>query len=143
MSICLTDDKLTLVQVRLGAVRQQTITWANVRPDLCRHMASLGHNELTHMRLNKMANILQTTYSNTFSWTKKKHIFLKALLKLAPGVHYWQIPVVTIGLDNGMVLIRWQAINYLNQLWPWSWMPYGITKLQYLTLYVQNFFQET
>ena len=28
----------------LGAVRQQAITWANVDPDLCRHMASLGHN---------------------------------------------------------------------------------------------------
>ena len=31
---------------RLGAVRQQAITWANVDPDLCRHMALLGHNEL-------------------------------------------------------------------------------------------------
>ena len=31
----------------LGAVRQQAITWANVDPDLCRQMASLGHNELT------------------------------------------------------------------------------------------------
>ena len=30
----------------LGAVRQQAITWANVDPDLCRHMASLGPNEL-------------------------------------------------------------------------------------------------
>ena len=28
----------------LGAVRQQAITWANVYPDLCRHLASLGHN---------------------------------------------------------------------------------------------------
>ena len=26
----------------LGAARQQTITWANVDPDLWRHMASLG-----------------------------------------------------------------------------------------------------
>ena len=26
---------------------QQAITWANVDPDLCRHMASLGHNELS------------------------------------------------------------------------------------------------
>ena len=25
---------------------QQTLTWANVDPDLCRHMASIGHNEL-------------------------------------------------------------------------------------------------
>ena len=27
------------------------ITWANVHPDLCCHMASLGHNELTHWPL--------------------------------------------------------------------------------------------
>ena len=33
----------------LGAVRQQAITWANVDPDLWHHMASLGHNELTHV----------------------------------------------------------------------------------------------
>ena len=32
----------------IGAVRQQAITWANVDPDPCRHMASLGRNELTH-----------------------------------------------------------------------------------------------
>ena len=30
----------------LGAVRPQTIAWANVAPDLCHHMAWLGHNEL-------------------------------------------------------------------------------------------------
>ena len=37
MSLDTTVDKSTLVQV---------ITWTNVDPDLCRHMASLGHNEL-------------------------------------------------------------------------------------------------
>ena len=40
----LTNEKWTLVQVML--IRQQTTTWANADPDLCRHMASLGHNEL-------------------------------------------------------------------------------------------------
>ena len=30
----------------LGAVRQQAITWANVDPDLCRHMVLLGQDEL-------------------------------------------------------------------------------------------------
>ena len=30
----------------LGAVRQQAITRVNVDPDLCRHMVSLGHNDL-------------------------------------------------------------------------------------------------
>ena len=32
----------------LGAVKQQVSAWANVDPDLCRHMASLGYNDLTH-----------------------------------------------------------------------------------------------
>ena len=32
----------------LGVVRHQVITWANVDTDLYRHVASLGHNELTH-----------------------------------------------------------------------------------------------
>ena len=32
----------------LGAVRQQAITWANVDPDLCRQMASLGLNFWDH-----------------------------------------------------------------------------------------------
>ena len=31
----------------LAAIRHQAITWANVDPDLCRHMASLAHNDLT------------------------------------------------------------------------------------------------
>ena len=30
----------------LGAVKQQTIAWANVYLDLCRHMLSLGRNGL-------------------------------------------------------------------------------------------------
>ena len=33
-------DKSTMA--RLGGDRQQDITWADVDPDLCRHMASLG-----------------------------------------------------------------------------------------------------
>ena len=45
-SLDFTDDQSTLVQEWLGAVRQQAITWANVDPDLCRHMVSLDHNEL-------------------------------------------------------------------------------------------------
>ena len=34
-----------LVQV-IGAFRQQANTWANVDPDLCRHISSRGHSEL-------------------------------------------------------------------------------------------------
>ena len=31
---------------RLGDIKQHTIIWNNVDPDLCHHRASLGHNEL-------------------------------------------------------------------------------------------------
>ena len=30
----------------LGTVKQQAITWTNADLDPCRHMVSLGHNEL-------------------------------------------------------------------------------------------------
>ena len=49
-SLDLTDDKPTLVQVMVGAVRQRAITWANVDPDPYRRKASVGRNEL--IRLN-------------------------------------------------------------------------------------------
>ena len=35
----LTNEKSTLVQVTVWCSRQQAITWANVDPNLCRHMA--------------------------------------------------------------------------------------------------------
>ena len=41
-------DKSILVQVMAWCRRQQAITWTNVVQDLCRHMASLGLNELMH-----------------------------------------------------------------------------------------------
>ena len=49
MPIDLTDDgKSTLVQVMAWCHQATTITWANVDPDLCRHMALLGLNMITH-----------------------------------------------------------------------------------------------
>ena len=33
------------------AIRQQSITWASVDPDLCRHMPSLGTSELMYEKL--------------------------------------------------------------------------------------------
>ena len=45
------DDKSTLVQGMAWCHQATTITWANVDPDLCCHMASLGHNELKRWRM--------------------------------------------------------------------------------------------
>ena len=35
----------------LGAIRWQAITCANIDPEQCHHIVSLGHNELTHLLL--------------------------------------------------------------------------------------------
>ena len=47
------NNKPIFVRSWLGAVRQQAITWANIDPDLCHHMASLDHIELTPLFLCK------------------------------------------------------------------------------------------
>ena len=44
MSLDITDDKSTLVQVMAWC--HQAITWANVDSDLCHHIVSLCHNGL-------------------------------------------------------------------------------------------------
>ena len=44
----ITDNYLRLVQVMAWYLRQQAIIWANVDPDLCHLMASLGNNDLIH-----------------------------------------------------------------------------------------------
>ena len=46
MSLDLTDDKSAMVQGMVWCRQEKSIAWANVDPDLCRHMASLGHSEL-------------------------------------------------------------------------------------------------
>ena len=49
MPLDLTDDKSTLVQVLAWCHQATSHTWANVDPDLCHQMASLGLNELKKM----------------------------------------------------------------------------------------------
>ena len=58
------------------AIRHQAITWANVDPDLCHHMASSSHNELiakmclkiTHFNENyrQISNISRILAGNKF-----------------------------------------------------------------------------
>ena len=51
-----------------GAVRQQAINLAYVDPDLCHLMALLSHSVLIYWGWNKMADILQTAFSNAYTW---------------------------------------------------------------------------
>ena len=43
MSLDLTYGKSTLNQIKAWCRQEKKKTWADVDPDLCRHMASLGH----------------------------------------------------------------------------------------------------
>ena len=59
----------------LGAVRQQAITRANVDPDLCRHMTSLSHNELTEIHMSYLTMTimvaslaLRQMFGHTITW---------------------------------------------------------------------------
>ena len=58
------DDELTLVQP-MAACRQATghcLTSANVGPDLCRHMASLGHSELVIHVVTRFLLVCHSTH---------------------------------------------------------------------------------
>ena len=66
MSLGFTDDQSTLVQV-MAWCRQATSHYLNhVDPDLCHHMASLGHSELTSLG----AKLAQTQHFISFHLQK-------------------------------------------------------------------------
>ena len=75
-SVKLPWDRCQLSCVKIGsdkcAIRQQATTWANVDPDLCHHMASLGHNELN---------------SHNHSWTRHGHLDFTYTPQHMSGVH--------------------------------------------------------
>ena len=64
----------------LGAIRQQAITWANVDPDLCHHMASLGLNELSWWEKTLLHTYIHIQPSFG-QWEKMFHLW--CLLSLA------------------------------------------------------------
>ena len=77
--------------------QQQAITWANVDPDLCRHMVSLGHNELTrwgwvtHICVSKLTiigsgNGLLPGWHQAIIWTNGGYCSFEPL-----GINFWEI----------------------------------------------------
>ena len=110
----------------LGAMRQQTFAWANIDPDLCRHVASLRHSKsylwinlllllLTHWGRNKIVAILQT-FSNAFSWMKI-WILIKISLKFVPKGPIDNIPALVKKLAwcwPGDKVIVWTSDDIIN-----------------------------
>ena len=62
----LTNERTTQVRQWLGTIRQQAITWSNVDPDICLHMAWLGQNRLKNFP-NPASSFPGTTSYRTFS----------------------------------------------------------------------------
>ena len=68
------------------AVRHQAITRANVDPDLCHHMASLGHNELTAV-MTYFLNAMTFPGNNELMLLLKKG-FVSNLIWLIPQGYF-------------------------------------------------------
>ena len=99
----------------LCAVRQQVINWANVEPDLCRHMASLAHNEVTHLYLEQTGG---DSADNTF-----RRIFSNEnLLILLPFFLWYSVEFIRLGqncLNNGLASTQygWVGIKIVWYKW--------------------------
>ena len=77
---------------------------------------------LTHLPLDKMAAISQTTFSNAFSWIKIYEFRLKLHWSLLIRVQ-WKY--ASIGSDNGLAPTRRQAIIWTN-VNPVQWRIYAL-----------------
>ena len=77
--------------------RQQAITWVDVDPDLCRHMVSLGHNELKDI---SAAFAVSMSRHNR----KCKYIFIfprnSSGFGLVPGAHFYPVIFLIHSLSN-------------------------------------------
>ena len=92
-----------------GAIRQQAYTWTNVDPDLCHHMVSLGHNELTVLdHWTKCRTLPQWLLGDNAWWVIFRFIssiagevfLVKLPLMSVAGLYWWY---VNIGSSNGSV----------------------------------------
>ena len=96
----------------LGANRQQAITWANVDPDLCRQMASLGLNELN-------SNLVKSHSSLTSQLSSRFAIFPQSTAVILPC---FAQNFKTVGLLKRMwwanEILRDLSLRCVSEGWP-------------------------
>ena len=110
-----TNDKSILFRRWLGAIRQQTISWVSANRDICRHMASLGHNELTHWGLSRNSQNFGDDISNVFSW-KTFHFNLYTIVIYSLGSNW---PEISIGFLFGDKPLREPMLTqWLTHVFP-------------------------
>ena len=126
MSLDLTDDRSTLVQV---------ITCANVDPDLCCHMASLSHNRLMvpnpewWLLLNGCTGTKEANLSDSSCLEEKRKIYgpfllffteFAKLVEMLPHRSQW---TTQYSLAIPWVLMAWWCKETRHQQ-PWYWFIY-------------------
>ena len=103
--------------------RQHAIIWTST--DLLHWFiyAALGGNELTAWGLNKMADSIKATFSNTFYLMKMFEFLVKC---------HWSVFLgVQVSFDSANIICTKQVISpYLNQCWTGLIRSYGITRRQ-------------
>ena len=104
LSLDLTDDKSTLVQVI--AIRQLAITWTNVDPDLFCHVPSLGHNGWT---LNSRDYNL-----NFHSFTESFHHYLITIISFVQAQTGLSCPIFTGQVAIIFYLKKQMHLNFLS-----------------------------
>ena len=80
---------------------KQAITRVNVDPHLCHHMVSLGHRPqwVNSLASEKIDDILQTTFPNTFPLKEKFYLLLSCLhLAKAMACHRMNIKSWTVSV---------------------------------------------
>ena len=127
-------------------MRQEAFTWANVDPDTCCHMSSLGHNELK-------ASIMSKNYFMLFYFIITKCLLngMKKIEKVIPGMLYRKVLYNAWILTSQMCTMPVMACfpmvpsHYLNQfeflivrfcgLSQQFWIIFHMTKLLYSLSY--------
>ena len=123
----------------LGAARQQAITCANVDPDLYRHIASLGHNELMlvgPVRRNHTWNQKIFIHKNTMKnviCTMSVILFRPHCVNFHTSIHNIKCPSNQNSQQNdGLMRIYCYCPILLSPLWPYS--PYITPVFHYMEM---------
>ena len=121
MSLDVTDDQSTLVV----AWRHRAITWANVNPDLRRHMVSLGHNELMsrwYMHFNWANECDMNNMQEKMIVYELQSIICKTMWSTYYNIHF-RFPIFhTLRFDGKHQLPIQSGIGYKEYsiYWPWQ-----------------------
>ena len=103
---------------------------------LANNQCHATHFFINSSPLGEKAAIKQTTFSNVFSWMENFEFWLKFHRKLIPRV---PLTITSIGLNNGLVPNRRQAIIWTN-VHPILWCTYGTNGTE-LTLCLPYFYK--